>query len=122
MPWYPMVLYTYTPYLIYTLYFVYIYTISYTHTLYIRSVHILYYIGIDVQYFGELMTMSGLVLNPDVKWISFHSSYDFGYLLKLLTCKELPSDEGMFLDWLYLFFPCIYDVKVSIVWYIAVCM
>lgn len=69
--------------------------------------------GIDVHYFGELMMMSGLVLNEDVKWISFHSSYDFGYLLKTLTCKELPMDENSFLDLLRTYFPCIYDVKVS---------
>jgi CCR4-NOT transcription complex subunit 7/8 len=68
--------------------------------------------GIDVQYFGELMTMSGLVLNDDVKWISFHSSYDFGYLVKTLTCTELPSDEQSFMDVLHTFFPCIFDVKV----------
>eukprot|EP00598_Pedospumella_elongata_P006391 CAMPEP_0184967254 /NCGR_PEP_ID=MMETSP1098-20130426/689_1 /TAXON_ID=89044 /ORGANISM="Spumella elongata, Strain CCAP 955/1" /LENGTH=338 /DNA_ID=CAMNT_0027488679 /DNA_START=127 /DNA_END=1143 /DNA_ORIENTATION=- len=67
--------------------------------------------GIDIQYFGECMVMSGLVLNEDVKWISFHSSYDFGYLLKTLTCTELAQEESAFLDMLTTYFPCIYDVK-----------
>jgi len=67
--------------------------------------------GIDVQYFGELMTMSGLVLTDDVRWISFHSGYDFGYLIKTLTCLELPPEENQFMDLLHLYFPCIYDVK-----------
>lgn len=67
--------------------------------------------GIDIHEFGEFMMMSGLVLNEEVKWISFHSSYDFGYLLKTLTCSSLPQDEIAFLELLYVFFPCIYDVK-----------
>eukprot|EP01031_Cornospumella_fuschlensis_P041552 gene41552-50709_t len=67
--------------------------------------------GIDVQYFGELLMMSGLVLNDDIKWLSFHSKYDFGYLLKTLTCIDLPYDEPTFLDLLFTYFPCIYDVK-----------
>ena len=29
--------------------------------------------GIDVEYFGELLITSGLVLFDNVKWISFHS-------------------------------------------------
>ena len=62
-------------------------------------------LGIDVQYFGELMMMSGLVLNDDVKWVSFHSSYDFGYLLKTLTCKELPMEENEFMELLHTYFP-----------------
>jgi CCR4-NOT transcription complex subunit 7/8 len=69
--------------------------------------------GIDPLYFGELMMMSGLVLNDDIKWVSFHSKYDFAYLLKTLTCSELPLDENSFLELLQVYFPSIYDIKVS---------
>mmetsp|Transcript_11544 Transcript_11544/g.17575 ORF Transcript_11544/g.17575 Transcript_11544/m.17575 type:complete len:329 (+) Transcript_11544:125-1111(+) len=67
--------------------------------------------GIDVARFGELMMMSGLILTEDVKWVSFHSGYDFGYLLKTLTCEDLPTDETAFIELLYIYFPCIYDIK-----------
>jgi CCR4-NOT transcription complex subunit 7/8 len=67
--------------------------------------------GIDIVYFGELMMMSGLCLCEDVKWLTFHSGYDFGYLIKTLTCDYLPDDEVDFMDLLTTFFPCIYDVK-----------
>lgn len=67
--------------------------------------------GIDVQEFGELIMMSGLVLSEDVRWVSFHSSYDFGYLVKTLTCSELPNDEAAFMELLHTYFPYIYDVK-----------
>jgi len=33
--------------------------------------------GIDVSDFGELLMTSGIVLNEEIKWISFHSGYDF---------------------------------------------
>jgi len=67
--------------------------------------------GIDVADFGELMMTSGLLLDPVVKWVSFHSSYDFGYLLRLLTCEPLPHEEGAFFELLHLFFPSVYDIK-----------
>ncbi|KAJ8663815.1 hypothetical protein O0I10_000089 [Lichtheimia ornata] len=67
--------------------------------------------GIDVEHFGELLISSGFVLLEDVKWISFHSGYDFGYLLKLLTCSPMPADETEFFEILRLYFPCIYDIK-----------
>ncbi|GMK57880.1 hypothetical protein CspeluHIS016_0407140 [Cutaneotrichosporon spelunceum] len=67
--------------------------------------------GIDVEYFGELLVTSGLVLFPNVKWVSFHSGYDFGYLLRILTCEPLPAAEQDFFDLLFLWFPCIYDIK-----------
>lgn len=70
--------------------------------------------GIDVNYFGELMTTSGLVLVDNVRWISFHSGYDFGYLLKLLTCVALPSNESEFFELLKFYFPYLYDIKFMI--------
>lgn len=67
--------------------------------------------GIDVLYFAELLISSGCVLSDDVKWISFHSGYDFGYLMKLLTCKVLATDEDEFFADLKLYFPTFYDIK-----------
>lgn len=55
--------------------------------------------------------VSGLVLDDRVKWVSFHSAYDYAYLLKVLTTQNLPKDEKSFLDLLKLYFPTIYDIK-----------
>lgn len=67
--------------------------------------------GIDPIYFAETMLVSGLVLREPVKWLSFHSGYDFGYLLNLLTNQNLPKTEGEFFGLLKLYFPNVYDVK-----------
>jgi len=67
--------------------------------------------GIEVSDFAELLMTSGIVLEESVKWLSFHSGYDFGYLLKVLTNQNLPSEESDFFDLLRIYFPCIYDVK-----------
>lgn len=67
--------------------------------------------GIDVAAFGELVMTSGLVLTKAVKWVTFHSSYDFGYFLKIVTGNPLPADEAEFFALLRLFFPAFYDVK-----------
>lgn len=70
--------------------------------------------GINPLHFAELLMTSGLVLIDNVKWLSFHSGYDFGYLLKVLTNNELPIDVNEFYDLLKLFFPTIYDIKYLI--------
>jgi len=67
--------------------------------------------GIDPLVFGELLMVSGLVLDDKVKWVSFHSGYDYGYLLKLLTTVDLPDDEKGFFELLNIYFPTIYDIK-----------
>jgi len=67
--------------------------------------------GIMPNDFAELMTTSGLVLTPDTKWISFHSGYDFGYFLKLLTGVSLPTTEDAFFELLQIWFPTVYDIK-----------
>lgn len=61
--------------------------------------------GIDPLEFGAWLITSGLVMNDEVKWISFHSYYDFGYLIKLLTQEEIPQAESEFFEMLKLYFP-----------------
>ncbi|KAL2017693.1 hypothetical protein VTK56DRAFT_1853 [Thermocarpiscus australiensis] len=67
--------------------------------------------GIDPHEFASLLIPSGLVCFDDVRWISFHGGYDFGYLTKLLVCRPLPCDEVEFDQIMKLYFPSTYDVK-----------
>ncbi|KAJ3507045.1 hypothetical protein NLJ89_g6524 [Agrocybe chaxingu] len=67
--------------------------------------------GILPNDFAELMITSGLVLSRDTKWISFHSGYDFGYFVKLLTAESLPTTEDAFFELLKIWFPTVYDIK-----------
>nr|XP_043609993.1 probable CCR4-associated factor 1 homolog 6 [Erigeron canadensis] len=67
--------------------------------------------GIDACRFGELLMSSGIVLNPNICWVTFHSGYDFGYLLKLLTRKELPKTQEGFFNLINVYFPMVYDIK-----------
>ncbi|KAK2196549.1 bifunctional CCR4-NOT transcription complex subunit 7-8-Pop2/Ribonuclease CAF1/Ribonuclease H superfamily/Ribonuclease H-like superfamily [Babesia duncani] len=67
--------------------------------------------GIELAHFGELIISSGVVMNENVVWISFHGCYDFAYLLKLLTCTSLPANQADFFELLHEFFPSLYDIK-----------
>jgi len=67
--------------------------------------------GIEPSEFAELLLSSGLVLMDNVKWLTFHSASDFGYLLGLLTSQKLPDSEYEFLETLKIYFPNLYDVK-----------
>ena len=68
--------------------------------------------GIKHAHFAEIITMSGLVLNEDVRWICFHGSYDFAYLVRMLCSRNLPHKEDEFFFYLEKYFPYIYDLKV----------
>jgi len=67
--------------------------------------------GIDPCLFAELLLTSGLVLMDNVTWLTFHSAYDFGYLLSQLTSCQLPESETEFLETLRVYFPNLYDIK-----------
>ena len=70
--------------------------------------------GIKKNIFAENLMTSGLVLNPDIHWISYHGSYDFGYLLSLLLNEKLPKSEEDYISTLGVYFPNYYDVKMLV--------
>ncbi|KAH8033295.1 hypothetical protein HPB51_008916 [Rhipicephalus microplus] len=67
--------------------------------------------GIEPYEFGQLLTTSGVVYSEKVWWLTFHSGYDFGYLMKLLTNMKLPEGDAEFSELLRIMFPNIYDLK-----------
>jgi len=67
--------------------------------------------GVEPSDFAEMLLSSGLVLMDNVTWLTFHSAYDFGYLLRQLTCQQLPESETEFLENLRIYFPNMYDIK-----------
>ena len=70
--------------------------------------------GIPHKLFIQYFLVSGLVINPDVKWISFNGCYDFGYLIKLLISEVLPETKEEFLNLLNLYFCNYYDIKIML--------
>lgn len=67
--------------------------------------------GIEPDNFAELLLASGVVLMDDINWLSFHSGYDFGYMVRILSGSPLSLEEAEFFQHLRLYFPNIYDVK-----------
>jgi CCR4-NOT transcription complex subunit 7/8 len=69
--------------------------------------------GISFELFSEYLITSGLILNEEIHWISFHGSYDFAYLLKLISGNPfLPETEDLFLEQLEIYFQNFYDIRV----------
>lgn len=67
--------------------------------------------GIDIRDFGTLLMTSGLVMSDSIVWISFHSAYDFAYLIKIISGNQMPDREEDFYRFMNVLFPTFYDFK-----------
>jgi len=67
--------------------------------------------GIDPTVFGSLLVTSGLVTDNSITWLSFHSGYDFGYLVKIMFPAQMAEGEEEFLEYVRTFFPRSWDIK-----------
>ena len=67
--------------------------------------------GIPHSTFGEYFISSGLLLNENNYWITFHGLYDLAYLLKVSSNLILPDKESSFYTELELYFNNYYDIK-----------
>lgn len=68
-------------------------------------------LGVESKRFADLLMGSGVVLNEEIQWVTFHCGYDFGYLLRLLTGRNLPEKQSEFLYLVNMFFPMVFDIK-----------
>jgi len=70
--------------------------------------------GIEIGLLAEYFIISGLFLNSEITWITFHGNYDFAFLLKLLINQQLPEKEDDFMNLLKIYFPRFYDLKYMV--------
>jgi len=66
--------------------------------------------GMEPFDFAAELIGAGVVLQKNV-FISFHSGYDFGYLMRMIQNHDLGADEEDFFIRLKMYCPDIYDVK-----------
>ncbi|KAM1219788.1 hypothetical protein ACFX2G_047817 [Malus domestica] len=71
--------------------------------------------GISASHFSSLLRNSGLISREsNLTWVTFHSAYDFGFLIKILN-EVLPHDITSFMWMMDLYFgQRVYDIKYMI--------
>ncbi|KAL5699395.1 hypothetical protein ACHQM5_030305 [Ranunculus cassubicifolius] len=70
--------------------------------------------GIDSRCFSTWLKLL-LFVNKKTTWVGFHSAYDFGYMIKILTGKPLPEKLSRFKSLVKDYFGCqVYDLKYVI--------
>ncbi|KAL1320917.1 hypothetical protein HN51_065632 [Arachis hypogaea] len=69
--------------------------------------------GIPIGAFRRLFLRSRFMFSRlNLTWVTFHSSYDFGYMVKVLTGRKLPNDLDVFKVVVSeLFGSSVYDMK-----------
>lgn len=68
--------------------------------------------GVDKFEFAQLMMDSGLLLEPNTTWITFHAAYDIGFLVNILMNDMMPSSREDFEWWVHKLMPSLFDLNL----------
>ncbi|KAL3231379.1 Poly(A) ribonuclease POP2 [Nakaseomyces bracarensis] len=69
-------------------------------------------VGIDKKEFAQLLMDSGLVLDPEVTWVTYHAAYDLGFLISILMNDSMPNNKDDFEWWVHKYLPNFYDLNL----------
>lgn len=67
--------------------------------------------GIPQALFAEYLITSGICLNPNIYWVTFHGGIDFAYMLRVLLGHDLPDEENGFFELMNNYFCNYFDIK-----------
>lgn len=70
--------------------------------------------GIKIKDLSDGFILTGLIVNSDITWVSFHGCFDFAYLIKAVSGEKLPTTVHGFNELRKHLFPKIYDVKMFV--------
>ncbi|AQZ13366.1 POP2 (YNR052C) [Zygosaccharomyces parabailii] len=68
--------------------------------------------GVDSFEFAQLMIDSGLLMEPNTTWITYHAAYDFGFLVHILMNDSMPNNREEFEWWVHKFLPNFFDLNL----------
>ncbi|GMM55972.1 CCR4-NOT core DEDD family RNase subunit [Maudiozyma humilis] len=68
--------------------------------------------GVDKFEFAQLMMDSGLIMEPDTTWITYHAAYDIGFLVHILMNDMMPATRQEFEQWVVKLMPSLFDLNL----------
>lgn len=68
--------------------------------------------GIKKFEFAQLLIESGLLMNENVTWITYHSAYDLGFLINILMNDIMPNNRKDFEWWVHEYMPSLFDLNL----------
>lgn len=68
--------------------------------------------GIKTFEFAQLMIESGLLMDENITWITYHSAYDLGFLINILMNDIMPNNRKDFEWWVHEYMPSLFDLNL----------
>ncbi|CCD27468.1 CCR4-NOT core DEDD family RNase subunit POP2 NDAI_0K02770 [Naumovozyma dairenensis CBS 421] len=68
--------------------------------------------GVELMEFAQLIIDSGLLLDSNVTWITYHTAYDLGFLINILMNDSMPNNKEDFEWWVNKYMPNVYDLNL----------